>query len=86
MSEAKTYKAGVADEVWKVLIAARDHTRASDLLREVSHIVAGPTTSTDEAATALRGFTGDQIVGALLAYRENAFQMIANGLKAGAQE
>ena len=81
MTGPRKWSAGVADEVWKVVICARDVQRAEDLLSGLAYILDNPgAAGVDGYADVIRRFSGAQIADALIAYREAALQSVANGL------
>lgn len=76
-SQPVRWKAGNADEVWKLMICARDASRAEDLIRGVASILDNPgSCDVEKAADVLRRFTGDQIADALVAYRNSMMMSV----------
>lgn len=81
MENPKIWKAGKADEAWKIMVCARDAERAKDLILGVAYILDNPGhVSLDESADVLRRFTGAQIADALIAYRNSAMLSVANAI------
>ena len=73
--KAKNWKPGVADEIWKIMICARDAERADDVIGGITYILG----VTQEE---LRQMTGAQILDGLLAYKRSAYDSVEAGLLA----
>ena len=81
LEKPKSWKSGVADEAWKVMICAKDAMRAKDLIQGVAYILDNPGHGDiRKYADVLRKFSGDQIADALLDYHFKAFVSVANAL------
>ena len=78
---AKNWKAGSAVEVRKVMVCARDASRADDLLGNLIYILTDAGSNSEAGLAWLRGMSGAEIVDGLLAYRKSAYDSVARGLK-----
>ena len=82
MTDPVKWKAGMADEAWKVMICARDAMRATDLIQGVAYILDNPgQCDVVENAKILRRFSGEQIADALLDYRKSAMESVDRGMR-----
>lgn len=79
-----TWKAGITDEVWKVLICARDISAAKDALSLIAYIC-GEGNDAAQIVT-LRSMTGEQIVDAVQAFILSNTVSIERGLRVKGHE
>lgn len=81
LSAPVKWKAGTADEPWKVMVSARDAAYAEEMIGGLAYILDNPGFCDLEAqANVIRRFSGDQIADALLDYHAKAFQGVKNAL------
>lgn len=79
----KKWVPGVADEPRKAIIAAREYSRAKDVLPMLTYILTD-CGGNDEAGIAhLRAMSGQEIVDGIEAYRDAMFQSFAAGYSRG---
>jgi hypothetical protein len=78
--EPKTWKAGRADEAWKVLICARDHEKTENTLSYLVYILTDAGNDKKRGLDAIREMTGSQIINALEAHQETCTASIAAAL------
>jgi hypothetical protein len=81
MSDPKVWKAGTADEVWKVIVCARDAHRADDLLSALQYILTDAGSDSQKALEKIRAMTGKQIVDGLLAYQKSSYDSVAKAIR-----
>jgi hypothetical protein len=68
------WKVGKADEVWKLMICARDAENAKELITHLAYILDNPGggATLEDCADVIRRFSGEQIAESLLDYRNSA--------------
>ena len=78
-----TWKAGTADEAWKVVICARDVKNTETALVHIASVLgkAGSPKTIEQRADCLRGLTGDQIADALVDFHRSRLQSVENAIK-----
>jgi len=77
MSLVKQWKPGKADDVWKVMICARDAAQTDELLSSLTYILTDAGSDTQRGLDAIRQMTGAQIIDGLLAYKNVSYQSVA---------
>jgi hypothetical protein len=80
MMEAKHWKPGHADEVWKVLICARDANQADELLGRLVGILTYAGSDVDKGLNAIRAMSGREIIDAIVAYRDSNYDSVKSAL------
>lgn len=81
MSAPVKWKAGIADQVWKVLICARDTQKAKDLLQGLAYVLAGSgLRSEEECAKIIAGYSGEEIAAAIFDYHNSNLLSVERGL------
>ncbi len=83
MPEPKKWKAGIADEAWKVMICARDASHAEEALQQLVYILTDAGSDAARGHALLRQMTGEQIVQGLLNYRQKSIDSVRRALKHG---
>lgn len=78
--QPKKWKAGIADETWKVIICARDLQRVDDLLSGLSYFLTTAGGNTEKGIAQVRGFTGAEIIDALEAHKRTSALTVASAL------
>lgn len=81
MSYPKEWKPGKADEVWKVMICARDASSADQLIASLVYLLTDAGTDEDRGIDLIRSMSGDQIIDAILAYKQKSYQSVKNAMK-----
>lgn len=84
MSRARPYKKwtpGVADDVWKIAICARDASQIDDVLSFLSYVLTDEGADTKAGIAIVREMTGGEIVDGLVKYQEARILSIKNALK-----
>jgi hypothetical protein len=76
----KKWKAGEADEVWKIIVCARDAERADDTIGWLIYILTDVEGGRERSIEAIRQMSGKEIVDGLLAFQLKAYQGVKNGL------
>lgn len=72
------WKAGTADEVWKVIISARDACRAEEVLDTLNYILID---GGGKDYLSLKEMSGKDIVDGILEYRGKSYKAVENGIK-----
>jgi hypothetical protein len=75
----KHWKSGVADEVWKVMIAARDAQRAKDMIGYLCYALTDAGNDATSGIAKIRQMTGDDIMTALLQMHEKSAKAVGPG-------
>jgi hypothetical protein len=81
----KTWKAGTADEVWKVMICARDAYETEKAISFLSYILTDCGADLAKGLAKIRKMTGEQIVNALIDHVEVSRRSVENALRGGPQ-
>jgi hypothetical protein len=81
MAEVRQWKAGTADEVWKVIICARDAYHADEVLSSLIYILTDAGDDTERGNVLLKEMSGAQIVDGLLTYINGCRESVKNGIK-----
>lgn len=77
----KKWKAGKADEDWKIEICQRDIAITDRLIKTLIHIICDAGSDTSKGIAQMRQYSGDQIITALLAYKKHSIDSIVAGKK-----
>jgi hypothetical protein len=80
MTEPKHWKPGHADEVWKVLISARDANQADELLGRLVGILTYAGSDIDKGLDEIRTMSGRAIIEAIVAYRDSSYDSVKSAL------
>lgn len=78
----KTWKAGHADEIWKLMICARDYQYVEETFNSLVYILLNAEHhpgNCEHNLNMLRAMSGNDIVEGLLAYGETCYQSVKNG-------
>lgn len=78
----KAWKAGTADEAWKVIICARDAYDTELILSALVYLLTNAGSDTRSGLAEIRAMSGDDIVTALLAHVETSRRAVENALRA----
>jgi len=81
----KKWNLGVADEAWKVMICARDLKAADEALEVLRMVLTNLDLSPKGQDALIRQMSGDQIMDAMVAYRDGCIDSVAAGIKANSQ-
>lgn len=81
MTEPKTWKAGLADETWKVIVSARDTQRVSELIAQLSNYLTDAGSDMVKGRAIIRTMTGAQIIDALETHIQTNIQSIEAAIK-----
>ena len=72
----KQWKPGKADEIWKLMICARDAARTDELIDALIGILTDAGSDTQAGLARLRGMSGADIVDGLLAYKAKSYESV----------
>lgn len=78
MSEVKTWKAGLADEDWKVAVCQRDEAEAKKMLSQLHYILVGGNKTETEMLLDISQLTGIQIADGIRNYIVSAQKSVRN--------
>ena len=84
--QPKQWKAGIADETWKVIICGRDLYRIDDLLSALSHYLTDAGNDRSKGLDMVRQMTGAQIVDALEAHKRSSLVSVQRAIITEPQE
>lgn len=78
---SKTWKPGVADEPWKVLICARDAERADECLSFLVYVLTNAGSDTESGLAEIREKSAADIIDGLKAFKKSAYDSVAKALR-----
>lgn len=81
MAEPKKWKAGIADETWKVIICGRDLYEVDRLLSSLGYYLTDAANDQERALAAVREMSGAQIVDALESHKRTSLLSVQTALK-----
>lgn len=77
----KLWKAGTADEPWKIIVCAHDIYRVEDIINGLTYILTDAGGDREKGMSILKEMSGKDIIEGLLAHRESTRKSVENGLK-----
>lgn len=80
MTDPKKWRAGIADEPWKVIVCGRDLQQVDDVLSALSYYLTDAGSDTERGLAQVRQMTGGQIVDALEAHKRTSLLSVQNAL------
>lgn len=78
--QPKHWQPGHADDVWKVLICARDAYQADELLGGLVAILTHAGSDIDKGLSEIRTMSGASIIDAIVAYRDSSYASVKSAL------
>lgn len=77
---AKNWKPGKADEVWKVMVCARDAERADDLISGLVYILTDCGSDEEKGMAQIARMSGQEIIDTLKTYKKASYDSVKNGM------
>lgn len=77
----KDWAPGIADEIWKIAICARDMQRDEEALSYLCHVLTNAGSDQEKGLELIRQMSGAQIVTAIQDRISSALKSIGNGLQ-----
>lgn len=84
-TQPKLWKAGIADEAWKVIICARDAYDTEQLISALIYVLTSAGSNANLGLAEIRKMSGDDIVSALLAHVETSRKSVERALRLGVE-
>jgi hypothetical protein len=76
----KNWNPGKADEVWKVMICARDAQRVDDIITCLCYILTDAGSNKERGIDLIARMNGKQIIDGLIAYKDSAYKSVRSAL------
>lgn len=86
MTDPKQWKAGTADEVWKVMVCARDAYYAEQTIGHLVYVLTGAGNDIKKGVELIKQMTGEQIINALYAYEKSSYDSVAKAIRKSKEE
>ena len=81
MAQVKNWKSGCADEVWKIIICARDIKTADDLIQDLIYILTSSGSDIKAGYLEIKEMSGKQILDGINSYKESRIKAVQNALE-----